>query len=163
MKRRIILVAIIAVLVGIILFLVLSGDKNDGIGNSDAYADAVKNGYSGTIEEWIAALVGETVPEESKTAFNLACQKGYSKSFDHWMQTLTGHTSPDRTISAYQLMKENGYNGTLTDWLNSLVKQPEKLGHSKDGGKTDYELACEYGFEGTYIEWMVSLVSKENQ
>ena len=161
MKRRIIVVAIVAVLVGAILFLVFSGDKNDGINNSDAYADAVKNGYSGTIEEWIAALVGETVPGEDKTAFALACQRGYNKSFDHWMHTLTGHTSPDRTISAYQLMQENGYSGTLADWLTSLVKKPENLGHKKEAGKTDYELACEYGFEGSYIDWMVSLVSTE--
>ena len=91
MKRKIILVAIVAVLIGVILFLVFSdGSNNDGVKNSDEYADAVKNGYSGTIEEWIAALVGETVPEEyvydycllNATKFYKGCECEASYKYD---------------------------------------------------------------------------------
>ena len=79
------------------------------------------------------------------------------------MKSLTGTTAENEKTSAYQVMLDNGYTGTLTQWLNSLVKNSEKLGHPKEGKKTDYEYACEYGFNGTYIEWMVSLVSTESK
>ena len=157
MKRRTILILIAAVLVaGIVCFFVFRETGQYAV--NDPYADAVRNGYSGTTEEWIAALVGETVPG-SESAFSLAQQKGYKESLAHWMQSLTGKTSEDPTISAFELMQKNGYRGSLTEWLTSLVKEPEKLGHSETADKTDYELACEYGFTGTFIDWMVSLIS----
>lgn len=162
MKKRTLIAVIAVVLIGVaVLFMVNSGDKSE-TANAEAYESAVKLGYRGTTEEWIAALVGETVAGETKSAYLLACEKGYSGTFDQWIQALTGMTATDQSLSAYQLMRQNGFGGTLTEWLNTLVKHPEKLGHSENDGKTEYELACEYGFEGTYIEWLVSLVSTES-
>ena len=45
-KRRVTLFIVFLILiVGAILFLVFAGGKSDGDINSDAYADAVQNGY----------------------------------------------------------------------------------------------------------------------
>ena len=135
------------------------GNENKTDGKA-AYGLAVEKGYEGTKEQWIAALVGETVPGENETAYDVACNRGYTGSFDEWMKALTGYTVEDETTPAYGVMVTKGYSGSLTEWLNSLVDAPEELGHSTGENKSEYELACEYGFEGTYIEWMVSLVSK---
>lgn len=162
MKKRILIITLVALLLGIGVFSLFLNGNNGDTAVAQAYEEAVKLEYTGTMEEWVAALVGETVPGENQSAYLLACEKGYSGTFDQWMQALTGMTATDQSLSAYQLMRQNGFGGTLTEWLNTLVKHPEKLGHSENDGKTEYELACEYGFEGTYIEWLVSLVSTES-
>lgn len=161
MKKKIIIVcSVVAVLlVGVAAFFLIGRTEST---NCEAYENAVTLGYSGTEEEWLAALVGETVPDEQENAYQLACQKGYRGSFEEWMCSLTGTAPQDTTVSAYQWVQQNGFEGTLSDWLNSLFEHPEKLGHSGSGGKTQYELACEYGFEGNFIEWLVSLISIEN-
>ena len=129
---------------------------------SAAYSAAVEHGYTGTPEEWIAALAGETALENgstSETAYDLACKKGYDASFDTWMTSLTEKTTEDQTQSAFGLIQANGYTGTLEQWLNGLVEHPEMLGHSNRNRETEFELACKYGFEGTYIAWIVSLIN----
>ncbi len=96
-----------------------------------AYELAVENGYQGTVEEWLASLVGET-----------------------------GANGEDGK-SAYELAVENGYEGTLDDWLESLVGAtgaPGATGEAGADGKSAYELAVENGFEGSLEEWLTSLV-----
>ena len=93
-----------------------------------AYELAVENGYQGTVEEWLASLVGET-----------------------------GANGEDGK-SAYELAVENGYEGTLDDWLESLVGATGATGEAGSDGKSAYELAVENGFEGSLEEWLTSLV-----
>ena len=161
-KKLLMIILAFALLLGV-LSLASCGKKDENGTQTDgkaAYGLACEKGYDGTPEQWIAALVGETVPGETESAYDVACSRGYTGSFDEWMKALTGYTVEDKTAPAYGVMVTNGYTGSLTEWLNSLVDAPEELGHSTGEDKTEYELACEYGFEGTYIEWMVSLVSK---
>lgn len=162
MKKQILIITLVTLLLVTGIFAILLYGNNANTDVSQAYEETVKLGYIGTLEEWLAAFVGETVVGETQSAYLLACEKGYSGSFDQWMQALTGTTATDQSLSAYQLMRQNGFDGTLTEWLNTLVIHPEKLGHSENGDKTEYELACMYGFEGTYIDWLVSLVSTES-
>lgn len=121
MKKRTLIAVIAVVLIGgAVLSMVNSGDKA-ATANAETYESAVKLGYRGTLEEWIAALVGETVTGETQSAYLLACEKGYSGTFDQWMQALTRMTATDQSLSAYQLMCQNGFGGTLTEWLNTLA------------------------------------------
>ena len=101
-----------------------------------AYELAVENGYQGTLEEWLASLVGET-----------GAQGADGKS-------------------AYELAVENGYEGTLDEWLESLVGAtgvPGATGEAGEDGKSAYELAVENGFEGTLEEWLTSLVGSSGK
>ena len=98
-----------------------------------AYELAVENGYQGTLEEWLASLVGET-----------GAQGADGKS-------------------AYELAVENGYEGTLDDWLESLVGATGATGEAGSDGKSAYELAVENGFGGSLEEWLTSLVGSSGE
>ena len=164
------IVVILTIVIISSVFLIIGCNKvsdskeSDDIIVDNPYSSIVNEGYTGTEEELIASLVGETVEEdpngEKESAYLIACKKGYTGGFDKWMNTLTGKTTSDTNKSAYQLMVDNGYKGTLVQWLTSIVEDVDELGHSEGDNLTEYELACQYGFEGNFIEWMVSLVNK---
>ena len=59
---------------------VKEGGGSDG---ASAYESAVKLGYIGTEEEWIASLKG-------KSAYELAVEEGYDSTQDDWLQSLKG-------------------------------------------------------------------------
>ncbi len=164
-KKRIFAIALILMLfVGCITFLNACGENE--VQSKSPYEAASDKGYSGTREEWLAALVGEiglqgVAGETGDSAYALAVAKGYQGNFDEWMKALTGKTTADQGASAYSVACENGYEGTLEQWLTDTVDTIENLGVSADGASTEYELACTYGFKGTFIEWLVSLVSSE--
>lgn len=127
--------------------------------NDNAYLNAVEAGYSGTAEEFAAALVGECADNAGASAYELAFENGYSENMEAWMKLLTGVESHDPNKAAYDVAVENGYEGSLAQWVTSLVPEPESMGLSEEGeDRTEYEIACLYGFEGTFIEWLVSLI-----
>ena len=59
---------------------ITEGGGSDG---ASAYESAVKLGYKGTEEEWIASLKG-------KSAYELAVEEGYDSTQDDWLQSLKG-------------------------------------------------------------------------
>ena len=133
----------------------------NGMDGKSAYELAVENGYNGTVEEWLASLVGEVGATGQNGTDGVNGEDGANGK------------------SAYELAVEKGYTGTLDQWLASLVGQKGATGASgsngkdgkdgadgKDGlngqnGKSAYELACDNGFEGTLAQWLDSLVGKD--
>lgn len=163
MKRKLLALAII-------FSFALTGLSSCAIGTSKhrtggfPYDAIVRDGYTGSEEEWVASLVGEEMSPyaEEKSAYALAKEKGYSGSIGNWTETIAGAKSSDADKTVYAVACANGYNGTLAEWLNDLCEFPEELGKSENGqSKTSYEYACEYGYEGPFIEWMISLISGE--
>ena len=73
-----------------------------GVDGKSAYQIAIKHGFVGTEQEWLASLVGP---------------KG-----DHGEQGPVGPQGQPGLDgkSAYQLAVDNGYSGTITEWLASL-------------------------------------------
>lgn len=129
---RIIAIILVAAMAA---WLVSSCNKpENGANGLSAYEVAVKNGYKGTVEQWLASLVGE------------AGEKGQVGK------------------SAYDLAVENGYTGTVQQWLVSLIGDAGKNGSSgEDGaaganGESAYELAVKNGYTGTEVQWLESLV-----
>ncbi|MCP9020031.1 MULTISPECIES: hypothetical protein [Bacillus amyloliquefaciens group] len=61
-----------------------------------AYDIAVDNGFSGTVEEWLASLKGEkgdtgatgAAGKDGKSAYELAVQQGFSGTLDEWLASL---------------------------------------------------------------------------
>ena len=129
------------------------------LGRSDApYRQLCRDGYTGTQEQWLASLVGETVEQNGERAYDMAQALGYTGSHGDWSELVTGVRQETAGKNMYELACGNGYEGTLPQWLDSLAQQPDKLGRS--GGakeKTEYELACDFGYEGTFTEWIVAV------
>lgn len=142
-----------AAMITILLAVVLAIPK-DGV-----YRTIVRNGYTGTQEQWLASLVGEEAGAGNvETAYELAVQNGYKGSEAEWIETLTGASVETVQKPPYEIARENGFEGSLTEWLTGLADRPEELGRSKSAAqKTEYEFACEYGYSGTFIEWLVSV------
>lgn len=121
---------------------------------------AVKHGYTGTREQWIAALVGEHSGYEGASAYTAALEYGYAEPYETWIRDLVGEIPRDQNTLPYYAALDAGFSGTLEEWLSATVPEPETLGISQNGESTQYEQACIYGFEGSFVQWLISLVQK---
>ena len=72
-----------------------------------AYEEAVRLGYVGTEEEWIASLKGEN-------AYQIAVMNGYSGTEEEWLDSLNGKT-------AYESAVDGGFIGTEEDFNTSMA------------------------------------------
>jgi hypothetical protein len=87
----------------------------EAIRGLSAYQLAVKNGYEGTEEQWLASITGV----EGKSAYQVAQAEGYDGTEEQWLASLKG-AKGDQGKSAYQVAQDGGYTGTEAEWLNSL-------------------------------------------
>ena len=99
----------------------------NGADGKSAYELAVDKGYTGTLEEWLASLVGEV--------------------------GATGQAGSNGQ-SAYEIAVKNGYTGTETEWLASLVGAKGDKGDDGDDG-TD-GITPQLRINGTTNMWEVS-------
>ncbi|OAZ62743.1 hypothetical protein SRCM100169_01966 [Bacillus siamensis] len=79
-----------------------------------AYDIAVDNGFSGTVEEWLASLKGE---KGNTGATGAKGDKGDTGATG--AKGATGVAGKDGK-SAYELAVQQGFSGTLDEWLASL-------------------------------------------
>lgn len=164
-RKEIITVAvimIIAIIVGISLFFTGKITPVWKVNEKSAYALAVKDGYIGTPEQWLASLAGE-VGENGKSSYDLAVENGYKKDAATWLSPLLDtNDNTDKLFSkntkkegnsksAYERTVENGFAGSEKEWKDSF----DGVGSGK--GKSTYEIAVENGFVGSSVEWLDSL------
>ena len=163
-------------------------DGKDGINGKSAYELAVDNGYTGTITEWLASLVGEAGVNgqngangtNGKSAYELAVEHGYIGTEEEWFASLVGAKGKDGVNgtngkdgqngsngkSTYELAVENGYEGTVQEWLASLVGingTNGANGQNGANGKSAYEIAVGHGYSGTEEQWLASLVGQKGE
>lgn len=79
---------------------------------ASAYDVAVANGFQGTVDEWLASLVGPAGAD----AYQVAVQGGYVGTRSQWLASLVGAAGK----SAYEVAVAGGYVGTQAQWLASL-------------------------------------------
>ncbi len=127
-------------------------DGANGNDGKSAFELAVEKGYTGTLDEWLAALKGDAGENgtDGKSAFELAVEKGYTGTLDEWLASLKGDAGADGK-SAFELAVEKGYTGTLDEWLAAMK------GDAGADGKSAFELAVEKGYTGTLDEWLAAL------
>ena len=82
---------------------------------NDAYAIAVKHGFEGTVEEWLASLKGE----KGDSAYDIAVNAGYEGTEEEWIASLKGEKG-DTGKSAYEEAVERGYEGTIEEWMAEM-------------------------------------------
>lgn len=137
------------------------------IAGKSAYDIAVDNGYTGSVDDWLASLVGAN----GASAYELAKSAGFVGTMLEWLASLKGKDGLNGSNgldgrSAYQVAVSKGYVGSETDWLTSLIGKDGRDGlpgidgtNGLDGrdGKSAYVLAVENGFVGTEVEWLASL------
>ena len=139
-----------------------------------AYAVAVKNGYVGTEDAWLASLGGtiadiKAIGLEAGSApsanlggtprnriINLGIPKG--DKGEAGIQGIPGPTG----LSAYDVAVANGFDGTKTDWLLAIKGEKGDVGpEGPEGkeGKSTYELSVDYGYSGSEREWLTGIVN----
>lgn len=90
MKNRFTIIlfsVIIAIFIALIIFVLICSSTHKNSKTKTPYETAVENGYSGTENEWLAALVAE-FGENGKTAYDIAVEKGYKADYDTWIKDL---------------------------------------------------------------------------
>ncbi len=118
----------------------------NAVSGLSAYELAVKQGFEGSLDEWLDSLVGST----GTSAYELARSKGYTGTEEEWLESLRG-TNGTNGLSAYELARNQGYTGTLNDWFASLMGAE---------GKSAYDIAVDNGYVGDEESWMQSLQGK---
>lgn len=89
---------------------------------NDAYQIAVKRGYQGTVDDWLASLKGDP----GKDAYQIAVCQGFTGSRDEWLESLKGPRGPIGLrgipgLSPYEAAKLNGYTGTEKELYDALA------------------------------------------
>ncbi|MGG0052771.1 hypothetical protein [Bacillus atrophaeus] len=85
-----------------------------------AYDIAVDNGFSGTVEEWLASLKGEKGDKGSIGATGAKGDKGDTGATGYKGATGAAGKDGKDGLSAYELAVQQGFTGTLDEWLASL-------------------------------------------
>ena len=82
---------------------------------NDAYAIALKHGFEGSVEDWLASLHGAP----GKSAYELAQMAGFTGTLNEWLASLIGPKgdpgAPGK--SAYDIAVDQGFTGTIEEWL----------------------------------------------
>lgn len=127
---------------------------------ASAYAIAVRHGYVGTEEQWLASLHGRDGEDGEDGEDGQDGQNG-----------VDGVDGVDGK-SAFEIAVEHGYTGTESEWLLSLKGQDGQNGQDgvdgtdgEDGvdGKSAFQIAVEHGYTGTEAEWLLSLHGSDGE
>ncbi|MXV43585.1 hypothetical protein GS501_00635 [Saccharibacter sp. 17.LH.SD] len=131
---------------------VLQGGKKGDPG-LNTYQLAVLQGYTGSLDDWLASIRGVPGPP-GQDAYEVAVKQGFQGTRQDWLHSLIGPKG-DTGQDAYQLAVQQGFQGTEEEWLKSLVGPKGDRG---DPGENAYEVAVQQGFQGTEQEWLQSLI-----
>ena len=104
------------------------GEIRDGY---SAYEVAVRNGYKGTEQEWLASLKAK----DGNSAYQIAVSQGFQGTEQEWLASLKAKDGN----SAYQIAFSQGFQGTEQEWLASLKGQNGAAGRIV-GVDTTYEV-----------------------
>lgn len=107
--------------------IVTLGDP--GKDGASAYDIAVKNGYKGSEQDWLATFRGQD-GQDGLSAYQVAVQNGYNGTVGDWLLSLVG----PKGSSAYRIAVDNGYTGNKQDWLASLVGPQGQKGDTGQSG-----------------------------
>ena len=124
-------------------------DKKDAIYSyqyiqENPYEVAVKNGFEGSVTEWIEYVT----EKEKKSPYEIALENGYDRSETDFMRLLWGSkVNPE-------IDKKERDTQYVLDWIDKI-----KL----SDGDTPYELALRHGFYGTFTEWVESVIGKDGE
>ena len=115
-----------------------------GANGKSAYELAVEKGYTGTLDEWLASLVGAngtngTNGIDGKSAYELAVEKGYTGTLDEWLASLKGENGTNGANGTNGSNGKDGDNCTRVDNKDGTVTL--KCGES-DAGVLVYKAVC---------------------
>lgn len=142
--------------------LVISGP--DG---KSAYEIAVENGFEGTVEDWLASLVGPQGEQGPAGADGVDGNTIHSSTLDP--QPLIGVAGDfwlrltDYTLFGPKLVDFNWDGVESISLIGPQGIQGEQGPAGEDGadGKSAYEIAVDNGFTGSEQDWLDSLVGPE--
>ena len=187
LKKNALLLSLLTVAIAILVFLILNLRQGglwiiSGMNGKSSYEIAVENGFTGSRQEWIAALQGKdgTNGTNGKSAYELAVENGFEGTLEEWLLSLQFGEDGKDGIDG-----ENGKNGKDgkdgqdgapgTDGVgivsvyidenrhlivvlsnDARIDAGEISGLTESQVLTDYHRAVINGFTGTRHEWLCS-------
>lgn len=187
LKKNALLFSLLAVSIAILVFLILNLRQGglwviSGMNGKSSYEIAVENGFTGSREEWIAALQGKDGVDgtNGKSAYELAVENGFEGTLEEWLLSLQfGEDGKDGKDGIDGQNGKNGKDGqdgaAGADGVSIVSVYINEQGHltvvlsngeTIDAGDvanlaeaptlTDYHRAVIGGFVGTRHEWLCS-------
>lgn len=123
------------------------------IKGESAYEVAVRNGFEGTEEDWLASLKGEAGEQGPKG--NIGEQGIQGEKGAPGAQGIQGEPGPSGA-SAYEIAVTNGFKGTEVEWLASLKGEkgdPGSSSSSSGGSGAAYIVETNYTDSAWYRIW----------
>jgi hypothetical protein len=147
---------------------------SDGANGKDGksnYQIAQLNGFTGTVTEWLASLVGPR-GTNGKSAYQQAIDDGFQGTISEWLSSLKGKDGsgiilkgeltdtadlpPDDPLSSAYLIAGDLWIKGESGWMSAGQFMGVE-GPRGPAGKSDYDLAVDNGFVGTQADWLASL------
>ncbi|MBO5204074.1 MAG: collagen-like protein [Clostridia bacterium] len=133
----------------------------DGKNGKSAYDLAVENGYVGTVEQWLASLVGAQGEKGDKGDTGAAGAQGdKGDKGDTGAAGVNGFNGKDGK-SAYEVALENGFEGTIDQWIASLKGEKGDTGATGATGDTGATGATGVGIEDISIAYEIDDLGKQ--
>ncbi len=127
---------IMMLIVGLLVVSLVSCDNQKTEQVSDgksAYELAVEMGYKGTLEEWLASLVG-VAGTSGKSAYEIALENGFEGSESDWLASLVGLNGKDGVNGTDGTNGKDGKDGSNgKNGVNGKNGKDGKTPYIKDG------------------------------
>ena len=91
-----------------------------------AYGLAVKQGYRGSVDEWLASLKGEK-GDTGKSAYQYALEAGYAGTEEAFRESQLNNGK-----TAYEYAVDGGYTGTVAEFTLKLAAEYAAKDHNHD-------------------------------
>lgn len=113
-------------------------------GFDNPYEKAVKEGFEGSVTEWIEMVT----EKKGKTPYEIALSEGYDRSETDYMRLLWGSkVNPE-------IDRKERDTKYVMDWIEKI---------KSSDGNAPYELALKHGFYGTFTEWVESVIGANGE
>lgn len=138
----------------------LPGQGLPGPIGPSAYDVAVASGFTGTVEEWLESLHGDTgninIPRGDEGQYLSFDAAGQLTAVDPVFDAIASWSDVTDKPSTFP---PDNHTHSMSD-IDGLTAALENVMVGKDGadGKSAYEIAVDGGFTGTESEWLSSLV-----
>ena len=187
LKKNALLLSLLTVAIAILVFLILNLRQGglwiiSGMNGKSSYEIAVENGFTGSRQEWIAALQGKdgTNGTNGKSAYELAVENGFEGTLEEWLLSLQfGEDGKDGIDGKNGKNGKDGKDGQDgapgTDGVgivsvyidenrhlivvlsnDARIDAGEISGLTESQVLSDYHRAVINGFTGTRHEWLCS-------
>ncbi len=149
-------------------WVLLNPVEAEGKDGKSAYDMAVENGFTGTVQEWLASLQGApgqdgSTGADGASAYQLAVANGFEGTLSEWLESLVGRgiTNVKRTSGSGMAGVVDTYTITYSDGTTSTFTVRNGMNGSAGVGIKSFTKTAGTGAAGTTDTYTVTLTNNQ--